>query len=117
MRHEPIDISIPDKNRAGTREARRRLAQFMASRRQIGEPLLPDAVDEVFAFLPAADGQSRRVDDADNASHSPAAVGAREKGNHAALLNVLAAQVAALDRQCEELTSLLQSLDERSVTE
>lgn len=117
MRHDPIEIPMLDTQRS-VRPARRRPMSASAPSRRTSEPALrPDVVDEAFAFLPPDDHCARRVDSARPTSHSGVAGSppAGPSGRDAALLGALASQVAALDRKCEVLTSLLQTLEATSI--
>lgn len=123
MRTDPIELAFLEKLRSNPRRP------MHPSQRRAHVALSPDVVDEAFAFVPVAGGQSRRVDDANPKIQRTAAeplapvtnavssLGAEKAPRDAALLNSLASQVASLNRKCEELASLLQSLEATSFTE
>jgi hypothetical protein len=118
MRPEPIELGLAPTSKGRRNVGRRRRAFITSANQSAGTaPLAPDAIDEAFASLPPHLAPNNRVDlpasrnDVRRNGAAPklaANVALLEKRS---LFGNLASQVAALDRQCEQLAHLVQSLE------
>jgi hypothetical protein len=103
MRHDPIEFAALDHRRARERRRKNRARPTASPTRRFDAAVLPEgAIDEAFANLPQ------------DLPPQPAA-NAITRVADPKLLRDIAAQVAGLDRQCAQLSRLIQVLDSAPV--